>query len=219
MKPIVIINPNSTQTVTDGMSDAVARLRVAGGPALECVTLAEGPPGIETQAHVDGVVAPIRDLVRARQHDASAFVIACYSDPGLAEARAVGARPVFGIAESAMLAATTRGSRFGVISILAASVARHLRYVRALGLESRSAGDRAIGLGVTELADAERTVGRMVEVGRALRDEDGADVLILGCAGMARHRARLEDALALPVVEPTQAATLLALGAVLLEGA
>jgi Asp/Glu/hydantoin racemase len=52
----------------------------------------------------------------------------------------------------------------------------------------------------------------MIEAGTALRDEDGADVLILGCAGMAGFRAPLADALGLPIVEPTQAAVIAAIG-------
>ena len=80
---ILVINPNSTQAVTDGIDRAMEPLRMAGGPTIECVTLKEGPPGIETQAHVESVVAPISTTVRSRDNDCSAFVIACYSDPGL----------------------------------------------------------------------------------------------------------------------------------------
>ena len=87
----------------------------------------------------------------------------------------------------------------------------------ALGLRARFAGDRAINIGVADLADEERTLTRLVDVGRTLRDHDGADVLVLGCAGMARYRVRVESALRLPVIDPTQAAvglarTALALG-------
>ena len=56
----------------------------------------------------------------------------------------------------------------------------------------------------------------MTSVGKKLRDDDGADVLIMGCAGMARYRARLEAAVGLPVIDPTQAAVTIAIGAVLL---
>ena len=215
MGPIVIINPNSTESVTHGMNAMVERLRVPYGPAIECTTLEEGPPAIETDEHVAGVVAPICDLILRRQEEAGAFVIGCYSDPGLREARALGTRPVFGIAESAMLTAMARGSQFGVISILEESLPRHARYVRELGFESRCAGDRAIGLGVADLSDAARTLERIRGVAELLRDEDGADVIILGCAGMAGNRRRLEEAVGLPVIEPTQAATVLAIGATL----
>jgi Asp/Glu/hydantoin racemase len=219
MRQIIVINPNSTRAVTYGIDRALEPLRLDGGPAIECLTLAEVPPGIETQEQVDAVVAPLCDLIGDREPSSSAFVIACYSDPGLKQARARTSKPVFGIAESAMLVALTRGARFGVISILEASIRRHAKYVRKLGLEARLAGDRAIGLGVTELANDERTFERLVSVGGQLRDEDGADVLILGCAGMARYRERLETAVGLPVIEPTQAAVTLAIGAVLLRSA
>jgi allantoin racemase len=54
----------------------------------------------------------------------------------------------------------------------------------------------------------------MIEVGRALKEEDGAGAVVMGCAGMARMRLPLEDALGIPVIDPTQAATTMALGAV-----
>ena len=97
------------------------------------------------------------------------------------------------------------GYRFGIIAILQISVRRHLRYIRTLGLENRLAGDRPLDLGVHDAAD-NSAVKRIIEVGKALRDEDGADVLILGCAGMGHRRADIEEALGVPVIDPTQAA-------------
>ena len=215
--PIVVINPNSTEAVTEAIDQAVAPLRMAGGPEIACVTLAEGPPGIETQAHVEQVVQPISRLIRAREENAAAFVIACFSDPGLHLAREATARPVFGIAECGMLSALTLGERFGIVSILAGSVPRHLRYVRQLGLAWRFAADLPIGLGVVELADPGRTLVRLSAIGSELRDHYGADVLVLGCAGMAQYRHQLEAAVHLPVVDPTQAAVTMAIGAVQLN--
>jgi allantoin racemase len=119
---------------------------------------------------------------------------------------------VLGIAECGILTALTLGYRFGVISILARSVPRHLRYIAAMGVGQRLAGDLPIGLGVTELADGRTTLARMIDVGRRLRDRHGADVLVMGCAGMARYRADLEEAVRIPVVEPTQAAVAMAIG-------
>ncbi len=176
--------------------------------------MAEGPPGIETQAHVDGVVGPLCDLIAAQDNRADGFVIACFSDPGLHAARETTAKPVLGIAESGVLTALTLGERFAIIAILAASYPRHLRFIRAMGVESRFAGERAVGLGVTELTDEDKTLVRMIDCGRRLGAEDGADVLIMGCAGMARYRGTLEDALGLPVIDPTQAATGMAITAV-----
>ena len=56
--------------------------------------------------------------------------------------------------------------------------------------------------------------GRGTDRGRRLRDQHGADVLVMGCAGMARYRADLEEAVQIPVVEPTQAAVTMAIGRV-----
>jgi allantoin racemase len=210
---IVVVNPNSTAAVTAAIDRALEPLRMAGGPEIECLTLAEGPPGIETQAHVEQVVLPLSRLMRARA-DADAFVIACFSDPGLFACREATERPVLGIAECGLLTALTRGERFGILAILPTSLPRHLRYVRQMGIAQRFAGDLPLGLGVVELADAERTFARMLEVGTRLRDQHGADVLVLGCAGMAHYRAPLEQELRLPVIDPTQAAVTMAIGAV-----
>ena len=210
---IVVVNPNSTVAVTDGIVDAVAPLRFAGGPAIDCLTLAEGPPGIESQRDADRVIGPLCDLVRREDNAADAFVVACFGDPGLHAARETTAKPVFGIAESAYRFALTLGDRFGVIAILSNSVARQKRYVRQLALQDRYAGSAAVGLGVTAL-DGDAVADRMVHVGRELTDRHGADVLILGCAGMARHRAAVESVLGVPVVDPCQAGAADALAAV-----
>jgi len=210
-KRVLVINPNSTVAVTDGIDRACEPFRVAGGPAIECVTLAEGPPGIETQRHVDGVVEPLLKLVEARA-DCDAFVIACYSDPGLHACREACGKPVLGISESGILTALTLGQRFGVIAILPGSIPRHLRYVGAMGVSDRLAGERPLGLKVTELSDASRTFERMVQTGIKLRDTDGANVLVMGCAGMAAYRDDLAAETGLPVVEPTQAAVAMAIG-------
>jgi allantoin racemase len=210
--PIIVINPNSTETVTAAIDAAMAPLRFAGGPGIVCQTLHEGPPGIESQHDSDSVIEPLRRAIVAQDNDASAFVIACFSDPGLYSAREATAKPVLGIAECGILTALTLGHRFGVISILAKSVPGHLRYISAMGVGGRLAADLPIGLGVVELADAGATMRRMKDVGARLRDAHGADVLVMGCAGMARYRDELEAAMRLPVVEPTQAAVTMALG-------
>lgn len=217
--PVYVINPNSSQTVTAEIDKAVAPLRSAEGPDIVCLSLAEGPSGIQSQRDVDGVVTPILRKAAELEASAGAFVITCFSDPGLHALREQSRRRVFGIAECGVLAALTLGQRFGVIAILPTSIPRHLRYFGAMGVMDRFAADLPIGLGVAELSDEDRTLTRMVEVGRALKDVHGADVLVMGCAGMARYRAALEDAVGIPVVEPTQAAVAMAVGHVRLSQA
>jgi Asp/Glu/hydantoin racemase len=218
MATIYVINPNSTQAVTDAIDAALDPLRASDGPDIACVTLAEGPPGIESQRDVDGVIAPLLRRAALLENAAAAFVIACFSDPGLHSLREQSARPVLGIAECGVLTALSIAPRFGVLAILPASIARHRRYFAAMGVADRLAGELAIDVGVVDLADERLTFARLADRGAALRDAHGADVVVMGCAGMARYRAALEDALAIPVVEPTQAAVAMAIGRVRLGG-
>ena len=203
MTRIVVLNPNSSVTVTQAMDGNLGPLRQPGGPAIDCLTLAEGPPGIETQFHIEQVTLPL--LAALAREAADASVIACFSDPGLALARETLQGPVFGIAESAMLMALGLGHRFGIVALSDRSIARHLRYVRSLGLEGRLAGDRPIDVGVTGLS-GNAVLERIIDTGRTLRDDDSAAVLILGCAGMGHYRAAIEQELDMPVIDPTQAA-------------
>ncbi|MGY2049644.1 aspartate/glutamate racemase family protein [Methylobacterium sp. JK268] len=208
---IVVINPNANEAVTRGIAAALAPLARLGGPEIVCRTLAEGPIGIESQADVESVTLPLRRLVEA-DREAGAFVIACYSDPGLHVCREATRRPVFGIAESGVLTALARAERFGVIAIRTGSIPRHLRYLRQMALTERLAGERALEMSVAETASGEGTLARMIAVGRELRDRDGAGAIVLGCAGMAAHRKPLEDELGVPVIDPTQAAVTMAFG-------
>ncbi|WP_230534232.1 aspartate/glutamate racemase family protein [Microvirga roseola] len=212
MSSVYVINPNSSEAVTAEIDAAVAPLRSSDGPQIICLSLAGGPPGIQSQRDVDGVIPPMLRKAEELEENAGAYVIACFSDPGLHALREQSRCRVFGIAECGVLTALTLGQRFGVIAILPTSVPRHLRYFGAMGVIDRFAADLPIGLGVTELSNEARTLSRMIEVGRALKADHGADVLVMGCAGMARFRASLEDAVGIPVVDPTQAAVTMAVG-------
>lgn len=211
--PIVVINPNSNQAVTDGLDLALGKFRLTGGPGIECLTLTDGPFGIESQLNSDQVILPMLALMQSRP-DAGAFVIACYSDPGIHTCRSAQPVPVFGIQESGVLTALARADRIGIIGLSSASERRHKLYMRAMGVLDRVAGERALNMSVDETARGAGTFDRLVDIGTALK-HDGAEALVLGCAGMAVHRARLEQTLGCPVIDPTQAAVAMAMGLLL----
>ncbi len=214
---ILVLNPNSTQSVTDEMSAAVEPFRLAGAPLIVCETLREGPPGVETQAQVDASTQLMIDWLATRPAylDCAAVVIGCFSDPGLFALRERLRQPVFGIGECGFNAASALAERFGSIAIVSGSLGRHRRKIRALGFEHRYVGGLAAGLGVVELADRARTWGRLQALGTQLRDESGAQAIVLGCAGFSPYRSALEQHLGVPVIDPTQAAVAAALGQVL----
>lgn len=212
VRRILVINPNSNASVTAGLENALASWRQHAGIDVECVTLSEGPFGIESDDDIRRVT-PLVARCAASREDCDAFVIACYSDPGLAECRAQETRPVFGMQQSAVATAIARGGRFGVLAMSPRSIERHLGYLDRLGLRQHLAGELPLDITVDAAANDPATFGRARDVGRRLIAENGASVLILGCAGMAAHRGGLERELGVPVIDPVQAAVALAAGA------
>lgn len=209
---IRVINPNSNQAVTEGMSSALEPLRMVDGPQIDCVTLSDGPFGVASDADVEAASILVKNFIE-NDCSATAFVIACYSDPGLSISRNITSKPVFGIGECAVLNALAMANRFGVISVSSWSVKRHWKCLRGLSLAERCAGDRPLGISVEESEDI-NALEKIAQTGEALRDEDGADIVITACAGMARHRQGLEQRLGIKIIEPVLAATTMALGAV-----
>ncbi|MBV9533016.1 MAG: aspartate/glutamate racemase family protein [Bradyrhizobium sp.] len=211
---ILTINPNSSTAVTAAIDEAVAPLRIAGGPEIAVVGLAEGPPSITSQRDAESVVMPL--VNRVARHDADAFVIACFSDPGLHAVReAAAGRPVTGIAEWGILRALTLGERFGIIALSPSSIRRQQRIVRQMGVDGRYAGSWSIGVSAAETAGASIR-DQLIEAGWTLVARRGADVVVMGCAGMAAHRSAIEQGIGVPVVEPAQQAVAAAMSAVLL---
>ena len=211
---ILVINPNSNEAVTEGMAKVLKSFNFSDGPEIVCVSLTQGPFGIESQADIEFVKLPLRNMVSERK-DIEAFVIACYSDPGLQVCREATDRPVFGIQECAVLAAMAQGDRFGVIALQDLSIRRHLIYLRQMGVMGRFAKERAVNLSVEECASGAKTFDKLCTVAQQLRDEDKADTVILGCAGMASHRSSLESRIGIPVIDPVEAAVSMAMHTVI----
>ncbi|MBE9603538.1 AroM family protein [Acetobacteraceae bacterium H6797] len=209
---ILVINPNSDTACTAGIATAIAPLTAPGLPRFDVVTLAEGPPAIKTWRDWFSVAEPLCRMVE--REEAAAYVIACVSDPAVDLLRTVTARPVFGPFRSAVATALTRGERFGVIAFVEASKARQRKVLQSMGVEARLAASEALDLPMSALTDPEAPRLRLAEVAKNLVAQ-GAETVVLGCAGMAGHRAYVEDACGVPVIEPCQAAASQALLAVI----
>ena len=211
MARILVVNPNSSIACSDGISAALAPFRLPGGPVFDVITLREGPPAIYDWRDWYGVVAPMCRLIECEPADA--YVIACASDPGIEAARATTRRPVFGVFRSAVAVAVARAERFGVIAIVDASKARHLAALRAMGLERRLAAEVALNVMMETLLEPEAARSRLIEAARTCAAA-GAETVILGCTGMAHHRAAVEEGAGVPMIEPCQAAAAIALTAI-----
>lgn len=204
MKTLHIINPNSSQSVTDTIRATAIGLMPALADRMAFATLADAPAGIVNQGDCDRAAVLLADHVRHADEDAGAFLIACFSDPGLYAAREITTRPVIGIGQAALASAAAFGSRVGVVAISRHAITRHFRHYAAIGLRSLVVGERAIDLAVDQSGN-DLARARVIEVATALRDRDGADVIILGCAGMSTLRAEIEASVGLPVVDPVSA--------------
>lgn len=207
---ILVLNPNSSEKVTEAISASIAPLRSVTSHAIVCERLAGAPIGIETDEDVALVTPMVVETVRSS--DADAIVVACFSDPGVVASR-TSDRPVIGIAEAGYYAALQLGPRFGVVSLGASSVARHAAHIERLGLTSRLAADRPVNMTVAEANDLNLAGDPVARTAKVLSETDGAGVVILGCAGMGGHRPMLQRQLRLPVVDPVQAGVAAAINA------
>ena len=210
MSRILAINPNSNESVTEGLRESLQEFNSSAD--IECCTLEEGPFGIETGEDIANVI-PLVLLKISESPEFDVYVIACYSDPGLAECNEMFSKPVFGLQRSAIEKAISIGDKFGVLALSEQSIERHLAYMRGLGLDGQLAGELPLDISVDEAANDAGSFGKIISQGRRLIDESGADVLILGCAGMTSHRKPSEKVLQVPVIEPAQAAVSIAIEA------
>jgi allantoin racemase len=208
MRRILVINPNSNESVTEGLRQSLAAFD--GQAVIDCCTLEDGPFGIES----DEDVATVGPLVAERIAASSgydAFVIACYSDPGLEACRARFDQPVYGMQQSAVETAVAVGGRFGVLALSNDSIARHLAYIEKLGYSDHLATELPLDISVDDAANDPATLDKVIASGRILIDRFSVDSVILGCAGMAQVAEAANQQLPVPVIEPTKAAVMLAM--------
>jgi allantoin racemase len=197
---IHVINPNTTASMTKKIGVA-AKAAASPGVEVRAVNPEFGPPSIEGYYDeafaVPGLLAEI-----ARAQDADAFVIACFDDTGLEAARCATSAPVVGIGEAAFHMASLVAEKFSVVTTLARSIAPIERNLVKYGLAARCARVRAANVPVLALeepgSDARRTVE--AEIKRALA-EDGAEAIVLGCAGMTDLVRDLERSVGAPVLD------------------
>ncbi len=212
--PILFINPNSSQAVTDGIAAALAPLAPQRGPAFEAVCVPHGPSTIASANDAARAAVDVAELARSRP-DCSAFVIACFSDPGLEATREAVAQPVFGLQEAGVLTALARADLFGIIALGPRSVARHRLRLRQMGVLERMVDELPLDNASAEAVGTSDAIFEETAAFGAALKARGAGALVLGCAGFAPRRAALEARLGMAVIDPVQAAGAMALGSVI----
>jgi allantoin racemase len=207
---IWVINPNTTRAMTSTI-EVCARAVAADGTEVVGVTSEFGPPSIESHydeaLSVPGLLAEIA-RAQAGEQAADGFVIACFGDPGLDAARELAHGPVVGVAEAAMHAASFLGRGFSVVTTLGRTAGRAWDLAERYGMTRFCRNVRACEIPVLALEDPESDAFAAIvaESRRAVAD-DGAEAIVLGCAGMADLAARMTEAVGVPVIDGVAAAT------------
>lgn len=204
---ILLINPNTSQSFTDKIQ-AIAQQYALPNTQAVAVNPVYGPRSIESIYDELLSSAGTLELALAHREDYDAFVIACYSDhPTVYALREVIDKPVLGIAEASMYVACMLGYKFSVVTTNDAWGPLLWDAVRHYGLAERCASVRTTGMAVLALeADEQGTQPLIEQAARKAIQEDGAEVICLGCAGMAGLDKYLEEQLGVPVVDGVIAA-------------
>ena len=202
---ILIINPNTSEAMTAKIRAVVEEAR-RPDCQVEVVCAPHGPITIESSFDEAYAVAPTIDLVRsAVKQDYDAIILACFCDVGIEAAKEISPIPVLSLEEATLSVALLLGSKFGIMTEKRPRVAMKELHVRRHGLLQRLASIRPLELSVAELdADPDRTKSAGLELARRMIEEDGAEVLIMGCAAMTGYGADLERELGIPVLDPVK---------------
>ncbi len=214
---IKVINPNTTESMTRQIG-ACAGAVAAVGTSILAVSPDMGPASIES--HYDEALAVpgiLQEIERGERDGVDGYVLACFGDPGLDAARELARGPVIGIAEAAMHAASFLGRGFSVVTTLARTGGRAQDLADHYGFGRHCVSVRACEVPVLELdAPGSAAFSLIAQECLAALEQDGADVIVLGCAGMADLCARLSALIGAPVVDGVAAATKMVEGLVTL---
>jgi allantoin racemase len=210
MMRILIVNPNTTVAMTDAIRRAAQRY-ASPGTEIVATEARVGPESIEGFFEGYLSVIGVFDRLQSIDFDFDALVMAGFGEPGREGAQELLDVPVFDITECAAHVACLLGRTYSVVTPLDRSVPGIEDRLQLAGLSDRCASVRATGLGVLEVdQDEGLTIARITDVARLAIDNDRAEVICLGCGGMAGLDEKVAAALGVPVVDGVAAAVKLA---------
>ena len=200
---ILVLNPNTSDAVTARVAAIVQRIARPDTQAV-VTQIPHGPEALESYFDESLATPYIVEAVKDANRDGfDAVIIAAFCDPSLEALKEVSSIPVYSLEETTIAIALLLGNKFGILTEKKHKVAVKQQHVRKYGLESRFASVRPLNMGVVEIAaDPERVKRVGLDIARKMVEEDGAEVIIMGCASMAGYSEALEQALHVPVLDP-----------------
>ncbi|MGW7072676.1 aspartate/glutamate racemase family protein [Streptomyces sp. NPDC054855] len=205
---IVVTNCNTTRAMTEEIVRG-ARGAAAPGTTITGLTPAWGPQSAEGWLDSYLSAAAVLDTLRGYEESYDAVVMAGFGEHGREGARELLDVPVVDITEAAAHLACLLGRRYGVVTTLDRARGQIEDSLHAAGVAQNCAAVVGTGLGVLDLGDSEITARAFLAAAERARDA-GAEVLVLGCAGMTGLQEKVGTALDMPVVDGVAAAVKLA---------
>ncbi len=200
---IHILNPNTTAALS-ALDLAAGQAVAAPGTRVTVSEPMEGTPSVESS--FDEALASLgvlSEILRLRGTGIDAFVIACFGDTGLAAAREVSDVPVVGMTEAALMAAALVAQTFSIVTLPVRTRVHAHRVVQSLGLglAGRCLPVRAIDLPVLHGDSEDAVIAALMAAAWLALDHDGAEAVILGCAGIGHHASPMQAELGVPVID------------------
>jgi len=204
---IFVINPNTSQSVTEHIHRELEKIR-RPDTELTVVNPEHGPVSIES-AYDETLAGPptLKEVRRANQEGYDAIILACFSDPSLDAAKEISDIPVVGIEEATLHMAVMLGHKFAITTAFRNRVPTREIHARLRGVESAYACTLVLNMSVLEMdTEPERAKARILELSRQAVEEEGVEVIILGCAGLTGYAEDVERELGVVVLDPTSVA-------------
>ena len=201
MTALLLINPNTTASITDLVLKHARRF-ASKGTTLRAVSGAFGPRYVASRIGYTIAGHAAVDALANDKLAKDAVVLACFGDPGLAALKEVSPVPVVGMAEASILEASSLGRRFSIVTGGERWKPMLEEFVAGQGLASRLASVRTVAPTGADIARNPKAAMALLTKGcQACAREDGADVVILGGAGLAGLAAKLKAAVDVPLLD------------------
>jgi allantoin racemase len=203
----MVINPNTSESMTTHIRMELEKIK-RQDTEVSVVHPPEGPETIETSYEEAHAIPNILKLVEKANRDGyDAVIIADYGDPGLEAAREISRILVTGIEEVALHVASMLGAKFSVLTPIRNRVPHKEKEVYNYKMYHSLASVRTTAMSVKDTdSDPEQSKKRIAEQARIAVQQDGAEVIILGCAGMVGYDKDLAAELRVVVLDPTSLA-------------
>lgn len=201
---IMVINPNSSEHMTKHLEETLTK--IAGPNTTLTVVCPPGGPYSISSAYDEAMCAAgtLRLVRQANEEGYDAVILACFSDPALEAAKEISGILVMGIAETSLHVASMMGFKYTILTLTDERIPSKFNEAGRFRLEGSLASVRALGMTVAETDEKpEEAKAQIKKIARIAAAEDRAEVIVLGCAGMAGYAEEVEREVGVVVIDPS----------------